>query len=48
MGLSKAAVLRDHILAFYPTAEIDIRVVMFEADKADELLDGASLCSWWW
>ena len=42
VGLSKAAVLRSHMLRTVPHCDIDARNVMFTADAADELLAGAS------
>ena len=38
VGRPKAEVLRDHLLRIVPRCEIDARVAMFEASRAEELL----------
>lgn len=41
VSLPKVKVLEQHILAFSPSTVVDARVALFEASKADSLLEGS-------
>lgn len=45
VGLSKVAAMKRHLREIVPDCEIEDMAVMFEADSADELLEGDGVCS---